>query len=223
MRARPQSSHRAENYDPPKPIQFGQSRLHVDLEFDNLQRSTGIRKLISTVAGQNANNTVRVNDTLIFVPSKAAGDWDLTSSPHHRQACTSSRSAESPPTLWDDIGHAVWAFGRSRHPLRTPRSTTGTPARPRARSVASNSCSEYLFLDDTGCDARLASTCMQLPHRGRWLRPRRYYEHAVPPLDHRARDLGPRWRQYPERAPSPSARYDFRHAGARLCQSWRLC
>ncbi|OFW99811.1 MAG: ribonucleoside-diphosphate reductase, adenosylcobalamin-dependent [Alphaproteobacteria bacterium RIFCSPHIGHO2_12_FULL_63_12] len=98
-----------------------------------------------TVAGQNANNSVRLNDAF-FDALKANGDWTLT-----------SRSTGAPVKtlrarkLWDLIAETSW---RCADPGLQFHDTTNAwhtcPAGGEIR--ASNPCSEYLFLDDTACN-----------------------------------------------------------------------
>ena len=101
-----------------------------------------------TVAGQNGNNTVRVSDE--FLEAVERDDpWTLKARTDGRVVKT-VRARE----LWEKIGVAAWAsadpgihFSRTINDWHTCQASG--PIR------ASNSCSEFLFLDDTG--ATLAS------------------------------------------------------------------
>jgi ribonucleoside-diphosphate reductase alpha chain len=102
----------------------------------------------ATVAGQNSNNTVRVTDDFMRAV-EADETWDLVGRRDSRVIKSVGAAA-----LWEEIGHAAWAsadpgvhFGTTINDWHT--CPTQGPIR------ASNSCSEYLFLDDTG--ATLAS------------------------------------------------------------------
>jgi ribonucleoside-diphosphate reductase alpha chain len=81
-----------------------------------------------TVSGQNSNNSVRVsNDFLRTVETD--GEWKLIRRTDGKVAKT-IKARE----LWEQVAHAAWA---SADPAcsSTPRSTSGTPAAPRAGST----------------------------------------------------------------------------------------
>ena len=92
-----------------------------------------------TVSGQNSNNTVRVTDEFLKAV-EADRDWDLIWRTKPGKIAKTVKARD----LWEKIGHAAWAA-----PIpacnSTPPSTTGTPARRRARSSprirARNTCS----------------------------------------------------------------------------------
>ena len=96
-----------------------------------------------TVSGQNSNNSVRIPDA--FLKSvEADGDWDLV-------ARTSGKVARTLKArdLWEDIGYAVWASADPGIHFHTTINDWHTcPVSGEIR--ASNSCSEFKFLDDTG-------------------------------------------------------------------------
>ena len=98
-----------------------------------------------TVAGQNANNTVRVtNDFLDRV--EIGRDWQLTRRTDGAVTKTMPASA-----LWDRIAHAAWASADPGLQFDTTINDWHTcPASGRIN--ASNPCSEYMFLDDTACN-----------------------------------------------------------------------
>ncbi|MFT0861615.1 vitamin B12-dependent ribonucleotide reductase [Ancylobacter sp. G4_0304] len=98
-----------------------------------------------TVAGQNSNNSVRVDDAFLNAV-KADADWNLTSRTTGKITKT-LKAAE----LWEKIGHAAWACADPGIQFHTTindwhTSPAGGPIR------ASNPCSEYMFLDDTACN-----------------------------------------------------------------------
>ncbi|CAM5771563.1 vitamin B12-dependent ribonucleotide reductase [Labrys miyagiensis] len=101
-----------------------------------------------TVAGQNSNNTVCVPDAFLKAVEDDAA-WDLTARRDGRTV-KSVRARD----LWEQIGYAAWASADPGIHYSTAinewhTSPAGGPIR------ASNSCSEFLFLDNTG--ATLAS------------------------------------------------------------------
>ena len=102
----------------------------------------------ATVAGQNANNTVRVTDAFLRAVEGEA-TWDLLARRDGRPVKSVAAAA-----LWDEIGHAAWASADPGiHYATTINEWHTCPSTDEIR--ASNSCSEYLFLNDTG--ATLAS------------------------------------------------------------------
>jgi ribonucleoside-diphosphate reductase alpha chain len=98
----------------------------------------------ATVAGQNANNAVRVTDDFLAAVEQGS-TWDL-----RRRTDGGIARTLSARDLWDRIGHAAWA---SADPgLHYATTINDWHTCPAAGPInASNSCSEYLFLDNTGC------------------------------------------------------------------------
>ena len=125
-----------------------------------------------TVSGQNSNNTVRVTDEFLKAV-EADGEWDLTWRTKPGKIAKTVKARE----LWEKIGHAAWACADPGLQFHSTINDWHTcPAS--GPIIASNPCSEYMFLDDTACnlaslnlltfrDARHA----RLRHRG--LRARR--------------------------------------------------
>ncbi len=108
-----------------------------DLDWD----SEGYR----TVAGQNANNTVRVKDAFLKAVADN-GDWTLT-----RRTDGGPAKTIKARDLWRDICATAWACadpGLQFHDTINAWHTC--PAGGEIR--ASNPCSEYMFLDDTACN-----------------------------------------------------------------------
>ena len=98
-----------------------------------------------TVSGQHANNSVRVSDA--FMTAVAAdGDWQLTE--RTSGAVTKTVRARD---LWNRICKAAW---RSADPgLHFDTTINAWHTCPNSGRInASNSCSEYMFVDDTACN-----------------------------------------------------------------------
>ena len=98
-----------------------------------------------SVAGQNANNAVRVTDA--FMDALAAeGEWHLTRR-------TDGATVRTLPArdLWSAIGETAWACA---DPGVQFAGTIGDwhTCPGDGDITASNPCSEYLFLDDTSCN-----------------------------------------------------------------------
>ena len=98
-----------------------------------------------TVAGQNANNSIRVTDDFLKAAQEGK-DWDLIRRTDGKVARTISASA-----LWDQVGHAAWSCadpGIQYHDTVNDWHTC-----PESGPIrGSNPCSEYMFLDDTACN-----------------------------------------------------------------------
>ncbi len=98
-----------------------------------------------TVAGQNANNTVRVtNEFMAAVDGDR--DWDLI----NRKDGTVAKTLRA-RELWDQISHAAWSSADPGLQFDTTINEWHTCAQS-GRINASNPCSEYMFLDDTACN-----------------------------------------------------------------------
>jgi len=108
-----------------------------------------------TVSGQNSNNTVRVTDDFLKAV-ETDGDWSLRARVTNKPIKTLKAR-----DLWESIGYAAWASADPGIHFHTTINEWHTS--PEAGPiVASNPCSEYMFLDDTACN--LASVNL-LPYR----------------------------------------------------------
>ena len=123
-----------------------------------------------TVAGQNANNTVRVTNEFLEAV-EADRDWTLVRRTDGKPARTVKARR-----LWQQIAEAAW---HSADPGIQFDSTINEwhscPASGRIR--ASNPCSEYMFLDDTACNLASLNLLQFRAPDGRF--DHRAYEHAV--------------------------------------------
>ena len=98
-----------------------------------------------TVAGQNSNNSVRITDEFLRAVEDD-GNWTLT----HRRSGKVSKTLKA-RELWEKIGAAAWASADPGLQYHTTINDWHTcPAG--GAIVASNPCSEYMFLDDTACN-----------------------------------------------------------------------
>jgi ribonucleoside-diphosphate reductase alpha chain len=99
-----------------------------------------------TVSGQNSNNTVRVTDEFLKAV-EADRDWDLFSRTKAGKIAKTVKARD----LWEKIGHAAWASADPGLQFHTTINDWHTCANS-GPIVASNPCSEYMFLDDTACN-----------------------------------------------------------------------
>jgi ribonucleoside-diphosphate reductase alpha chain len=98
-----------------------------------------------TVAGQNSNNTVRVDDAFLRAV-EADGKWELKA----RMGGKAVKRLKA-RALMDQIAEAAWASADPGIQFHTTINDWHTcPASGAIR--ASNPCSEYMFLDDTACN-----------------------------------------------------------------------
>jgi len=96
-----------------------------------------------TVSGQNSNNSVRVSDAFLRAVAED-GIWNLIS----RTTGEPVRAVRA-RELWQSVGHAAWSSADPGVHYETAINDWHTcPATEPIR--ASNSCSEFMFLDDTG-------------------------------------------------------------------------
>ena len=98
-----------------------------------------------TVSGQNSNNSVRVTNSFIE-KVLADGDWELI-----RRTDGKVHKRIKARDLWDQIAHAAWASADPGVQFDTTINEWHTCSNS-GRIVASNPCSEYMFLDDTACN-----------------------------------------------------------------------
>jgi ribonucleoside-diphosphate reductase alpha chain len=98
-----------------------------------------------TVSGQNSNNSVRVTDAFLRAVEED-GEWALT-----RRLDGKPHKTLNARDLWEKIGFAAWASADPGLQYHTTINDWHTcPAA--GPIVASNPCSEYMFLDDTACN-----------------------------------------------------------------------
>ncbi len=98
-----------------------------------------------TVSGQNANNTIRVNNTFIDAVENDR-DWDLV----RRTDGAVARTLKA-RDLWEQVAEAAWASADPGVQFDTTINEWHTCPQS-GRINASNPCSEYMFLDDTACN-----------------------------------------------------------------------
>jgi ribonucleoside-diphosphate reductase alpha chain len=98
-----------------------------------------------TVAGQNSNNSVRVDDAFLNAV-EADGPWALKARKDGKAVKEIGARA-----LWDKIGYAAWACADPGLQFHTTVNDWHT-CKASGDIVASNPCSEYMFLDDTACN-----------------------------------------------------------------------
>src|SRR4249919_2404607 len=99
-----------------------------------------------TVSGQNSNNTVRVTDEFLKAV-EADADWDLTWRTKPGKIAKTLKARH----LWEKIGYAAWASADPGLQFHSTINDWHTcPAS--GPIIASNPCSEYMFLDDTACN-----------------------------------------------------------------------
>jgi ribonucleoside-diphosphate reductase alpha chain len=99
-----------------------------------------------TVSGQNSNNTVRVTDEFLKAV-EADRDWDLFWRTKGGKIAKTLKARD----LWEKIGHAAWASADPGLQFHTAINDWHTCANS-GPILASNPCSEYMFLDDTACN-----------------------------------------------------------------------
>ena len=99
-----------------------------------------------TVSGQNSNNTVRVTDEFLKAV-EADRDWDLFWRTKPGKIASTIKARD----LWEKIGYAAWASADPGLQFHTTINDWHTCAAS-GPILASNPCSEYMFLDDTACN-----------------------------------------------------------------------
>jgi ribonucleoside-diphosphate reductase alpha chain len=124
-------------------IQFAKQG-YTDIEFPTLDTDWDSEAYL-TVSGQNSNNTVRVTDDFLRAVEND-GDWNLTGRVSGKVMKTLKAR-----DLWEQIGNAAWASADPGIHFHTTINDWHTcPAS--GPIIASNPCSEYMFLDDTACN-----------------------------------------------------------------------
>ncbi|WP_319529151.1 vitamin B12-dependent ribonucleotide reductase [uncultured Cohaesibacter sp.] len=98
-----------------------------------------------TVSGQNSNNSVRVTDDFLNAV-KEDRDWNLIG-----RIKGDIRKTVKARDLWDQIGYAAWASADPGLQYHTTINEWHT-CRTDGDIIASNPCSEYMFLDNTACN-----------------------------------------------------------------------
>ena len=99
-----------------------------------------------TVSGQNSNNTVRVTDDFLKAV-ESDRNWDLFWRTKPGKIAKTVKARD----LWEKIGHAAWASADPGLQFHTTINDWHTCAAS-GPIIASNPCSEYMFLDDTACN-----------------------------------------------------------------------
>ena len=150
-------------------IQFARQG-YTDIAFDVYDTDWDSEAYL-TVAGQNSNNSVRVTDDFLRAVEQDA-DWTLT-----RRTDGKPYKTLKARDLWEKIGYAAWASADPGLQFHTTINDWHTcPAS--GPIIASNPCSEYMFLDDTACNlASLNLLQFRDPTTGRI--DLGAYEHAV--------------------------------------------
>jgi len=155
-----------------------------------------------TVAGQNANNSIRVTDAFLTAAQEGK-DWDLIRRTDGKVAKTIS-AAE----LWDQVGHAAWSCadpGLQYHDTVNDWHTC-----PQSGPIrGSNPCSEYMFLDDTACNLASLNLLAFTGKTGKF--DIAAYEHAVR-LWTLTLEVSVLMAQFPSQAIAQGS-YDFRTLG----------
>ncbi|MEL6872988.1 MAG: vitamin B12-dependent ribonucleotide reductase, partial [Pseudomonadota bacterium] len=98
-----------------------------------------------TVSGQNANLSVRITDAFLNAV-ETGGTWAL-----HRRVDGAEVKTIAAQELWQRIGEAAWASADPGVQFHDTVNDWHTCPEDGA-IVASNPCSEYMFLDDTACN-----------------------------------------------------------------------
>lgn len=108
-----------------------------------------------TVSGQNSNNSVRVtNEFMNAVLSD--GEWNLYWRIEKKKASKENRKPKPYKTLkanelWNEVSFAAWSCADPGMQFHTTINEWHT-CPSSGNIVASNPCSEYMFLDDTACN-----------------------------------------------------------------------
>ena len=125
-------------------IQFAKQG-YKDLEFPTYDTDWDSEAYL-TVSGQNSNNSVRVTDEFLKAV-EADRDWDLFWRTRPGKISKTVKARD----LWEKIGYAAWASADPGLQFHTTINDWHTCATS-GPIIASNPCSEYMFLDDTACN-----------------------------------------------------------------------
>ena len=98
-----------------------------------------------TVSGQNSNNSVRVTDDFLRAVEND-GSWSLIN-----RIDGKVKKTPKARELWESIGYAAWASADPGIQYHTTINDWHTCLAD-GEIIASNPCSEYMFLDDTACN-----------------------------------------------------------------------
>ncbi len=127
-------------------IQFAKQG-YTDIEFNfPIYDTDWDSEAYLTVSGQNSNNTVRITDEFLKAV-EADRDWDLFWRTKPGKISKTMKARD----LWEKIGYAAWASADPGLQFHTTINDWHTCAAS-GPIVASNPCSEYMFLDDTACN-----------------------------------------------------------------------
>jgi len=124
-------------------IQFARQG-YKDIEFDTYDTDWDSEAYL-TVSGQNSNNSVRVTDDFLRAVEKNES-WNLL-----RRTDGKVHKTISASDLWDKIGYSAWASADPGLQFHTTINDWHT-CPVSGPIIASNPCSEYMFLDDTACN-----------------------------------------------------------------------
>ncbi len=155
-----------------------------------------------SVAGQNANNSIRVKDEFLRAV-KEDREWDLI-----RRRDGSVHKTLQAKGLWEKVCHAAWSCadpGIQYHDTVNDWHTCPNSGEIRG----SNPCSEYMFLDDTACNLASLNLLAFLKPDGRF--DLAAYEHAVR-LWTVTLEISVLMAQFPSEAIAQGS-YDFRTLG----------
>ncbi|PLW77425.1 vitamin B12-dependent ribonucleotide reductase [Cohaesibacter celericrescens] len=124
-------------------VQFAKQG-YKDIEFDTYDTDWDSGAYL-TVSGQNSNNSVRVTDDYLNAVNEDR-DWNLIG-----RIKGDIRKTVKARDLWDNIGYAAWASADPGLQYHTTINDWHT-CRTDGDIIASNPCSEYMFLDNTACN-----------------------------------------------------------------------
>jgi len=124
-------------------IQFARQG-YTDIEFQTYDTDWD-SEAYRTVSGQNSNNSIRVTDGFLKAVEED-GEWNLTA----RKGGKVTKTLKA-RELWEQVGHAAWSSADPGIQFHTTINDWHTCPES-GEIIASNPCSEYMFLDDTACN-----------------------------------------------------------------------